>query len=56
VKLPKGFAPAGVKIVARQDALDLVEYLKALDHTYPVKAIPVIEKLTLRGEKSGVAP
>lgn len=44
VKLPKEYVPAGMHVVARQEALDLVQYLLELDHTYPVKAIPVIEK------------
>ncbi len=36
VQLPPGFAPPGKRVAASQDALDLVDYLKALDHTYPV--------------------
>ncbi len=44
VKMPEGFGPPGSKLIASQDALDLVVYLKEMDHTYPVKAIPVIEK------------
>jgi cytochrome c oxidase cbb3-type subunit 2 len=36
VSLPPGVAPAGVRIVARADALRLVDYLLSLDHTYPV--------------------
>ena len=34
--LPPGTAPAGMVVVASPDALDLVKYLQALDHTYPV--------------------
>lgn len=44
VKLPKAFAPPAGAVIATQDALDLVQYLKELDRTYPVKAIPEIEK------------
>jgi len=36
VPLPPGYAPPGQVVVASQDALDLVAYLRALDHTYPV--------------------
>ena len=36
VKLPPGQGPAGKVVVARPEALDLVKYLQALDHTYPV--------------------
>ncbi len=36
VQLPPGFAPPGKRVAAGRDALDLVAYLKALDHTYPV--------------------
>lgn len=35
VNLPPGYAPPGKVVVAKQEALDLVKYLKALDHTYP---------------------
>jgi len=40
VKLPPGYAPAGQILVARQEVLDLVAYLKALNHTYPVLKLP----------------
>jgi len=36
VQLPPSFVPAGKTVVARQEALDLIAYLKALNHTYPV--------------------
>jgi cytochrome c oxidase cbb3-type subunit 2 len=36
--LPPGVAPSGRRVVARQEALDLVEYLLSLDRTYPVAA------------------
>jgi cytochrome c oxidase cbb3-type subunit 2 len=36
VQLPPGVAPAGVRVVARPEALDLVAYLLALDRSYPV--------------------
>lgn len=35
VKLPPSAAPATGVVVARQEALDLVKYLLALDRTYP---------------------
>ena len=38
VQLPPGYAPPGKHIVASRDAVDLVAYLKALDHTYPIAA------------------
>lgn len=44
VKLPEAYAPAGLHVVARPEALDLVQYLKELDRTYPAPAIPVVEK------------
>lgn len=40
VALPPGHAPSGKVVVATQDALDLVKYLQALDHTYPVLPAP----------------
>jgi cytochrome c oxidase cbb3-type subunit 2 len=40
VALPQGWAPAGRVVVARPAALDLVQYLKALDRTYPAVAAP----------------
>ncbi len=36
VLLPPGVAPAGVRIVAREEAKRLVDYLLSLDHSYPV--------------------
>jgi len=36
VLLPPGTAPAGARIVAREEAQRLVDYLLSLDHTYPV--------------------
>ena len=42
VKLPPDYAVDGV-VVARQDALDLVQYLLELDRTYPVDVLPVEE-------------
>jgi len=39
VKLPEAYRPKDGKVViARQEALDLVEYLLSLDRTYPVSA------------------
>ncbi len=36
VHLPPGYEPPGKVVVARPEALDLVEYLISLDRTYPV--------------------
>lgn len=36
VHLPPGFGPADGVLVASPDALDLVAYLRGLDHTYPI--------------------
>jgi cytochrome c oxidase cbb3-type subunit 2 len=36
VPLPPQFAPAGGKVVATQEALDLVAYLTSLNHTYAI--------------------
>jgi cytochrome c oxidase cbb3-type subunit 2 len=36
VQLPPGFSPRGKTVVARQEALDMVAYLKSLNRTYPV--------------------
>jgi cytochrome c oxidase cbb3-type subunit II len=46
IALPPGYAPAGKIVVASPDALDLVKYLQALDHTYPVlpAAVPAAPK------------
>lgn len=38
VSLPPGYAPRGRQVVARQEALDLVAYLKSLDRSYPAFA------------------
>jgi cytochrome c oxidase cbb3-type subunit II len=38
VSLPPGHAPSGQQVVARQEALDLVAYLKSLDRSYPAVA------------------
>lgn len=43
VTMPEGYAPAGGVLVARPDALALVQYLLELDRTYPVDAIPEAE-------------
>lgn len=36
LNLPPGYSPTGKVVVPTPDALDLVRYLQALDHTYPV--------------------
>jgi cytochrome c oxidase cbb3-type subunit 2 len=43
VNLPGDFAPEGKVVVAKQEALDLVQYLLALDRTYPVSPASVIK-------------
>ena len=41
LNLPAGYAPPeGKVVVARPEAVDLVKYLLALDHTYPVLPAP----------------
>ncbi|MBV8125016.1 MAG: cbb3-type cytochrome c oxidase subunit II [Burkholderiaceae bacterium] len=40
IKLPPGFSPTGKVVVATNEALDLVAYLKSLNHTYPVVDLP----------------
>lgn len=40
VNLPPGTQPAGGVVVAGEDALALVDYLLALDHTYPSAYLP----------------
>jgi len=40
VQLPPGYTPAERVVVASRDALDLVAYLKSLNHTYPVLSLP----------------
>ena len=44
VTLPPGYAPPGKVVVAKPEALDLVQYLIGLDHTYPVFPAPVGKK------------
>ena len=43
VDLPAAYAPESGAIVARQDALDLVQYLLELDRTYAVDELPSAE-------------
>jgi cytochrome c oxidase cbb3-type subunit II len=40
VKMPDGKGPPGQVVVATPDALALVAYLRALDHTYPSALLP----------------
>jgi hypothetical protein len=40
VQLPDTVKTSGV-VVARQEALDLVQYLLELDRTYPVEDLPI---------------
>ncbi|NMM36947.1 MAG: cytochrome-c oxidase [Glaciimonas sp.] len=44
VTLPPAYAPVGQVVVAKPEALDLVQYLIGLDHTYPVFPAPVSKK------------
>ncbi len=46
VNLPPGYAPPGKIVVARPEALDLVQYLQGLDHTYPVFDAPAAKSAT----------
>ncbi|MFA7436678.1 cbb3-type cytochrome c oxidase subunit II [Castellaniella sp.] len=48
INLPPEFAPQGKVVVASQKALDLVDYLVGLDHTYPIN--PGVELPTLPDE------
>lgn len=40
VPVPAQFVEGDGKVIATQAALDLVAYLKSLDHTYPAEALP----------------
>lgn len=40
VKIDAAWTPAGGAVVASREALDLVEYLRGLDHTYPSDVLP----------------
>jgi cytochrome c oxidase cbb3-type subunit II len=40
VALPPGTAPTGVTVIAKPEAVRLVDYLLSLDHTYPVTPMP----------------
>jgi cytochrome c oxidase cbb3-type subunit II len=40
VSLPPGYAPDGRQVIARQEALNLVAYLKSLDRSYPAVESP----------------
>lgn len=51
VKLPQGLAPAGKTVVARPEALSLVAYLKALDHTYPSDLIEKEKAVTAQAPR-----
>ena len=37
VTLPPAYAKPGITIIATQDAVNLVEYLKGMDHTYKIR-------------------
>jgi cytochrome c oxidase cbb3-type subunit 2 len=40
VNVPRIWVPPGKVVVAKQEALDLVAYLKGLDHSYPAVQLP----------------
>jgi cytochrome c oxidase cbb3-type subunit 2 len=40
VTIPPNYAPVGKVVVARPEAVDLVQYLLSLNHTYPIKNVP----------------
>lgn len=43
VNLPPGRAPIGKVVVARPEAMDMVQYLQGLDHTYPAIEAPAFK-------------
>lgn len=43
VKLPPGYQVRGGSVIARPEAVELVEYLLGLDHTYPTDELPQAE-------------
>ncbi|EDY80967.1 Cytochrome C oxidase, mono-heme subunit/FixO superfamily [Verrucomicrobiia bacterium DG1235] len=45
VSVPEKWVPEGNKVIASQDALDLVAYLQSLDHTYQVDEPKDAEKM-----------
>lgn len=49
VQLPPGAAPAGRQVAATPEALDLVAYLKSLNHTYPVTNLPMASAAAAAG-------
>jgi cytochrome c oxidase cbb3-type subunit 2 len=53
VKLPTGFAPEGKSVVARPQALHLIAYLMALDHTYPSELIEKEKPATAQNSRGG---
>lgn len=50
VVLPPAAAPRGKVVVATRDALDLVEYLRSLDRTYPI--LPTLDPAPGRSDAS----
>jgi len=55
VKLPAEYAPRpGTYIVPTQRAMELVDYLLALDHTYPAEELPVAPEVP-EGEEAAPA-
>ncbi len=50
VKLPEEISPGVFDVVAKPEALNLVQYLLELDRSYPVDEIPTIEVAGSQGE------
>lgn len=53
VALPPGVVPPGTRIVATPEAVQLVDYLLSLDHTYPARPDPVAGAQPTSGQSKG---
>ncbi|CAM5781288.1 cbb3-type cytochrome c oxidase subunit II [Castellaniella caeni] len=59
VNLPPSFAPSGKVVVATPEALDLVDYLIGLNHTYPVNPdaqLPALDPAVAAAEHAKAEP
>jgi cytochrome c oxidase cbb3-type subunit II len=56
VKGAERWATPGSVVVATQDALDLTDYLRGLDHTYPSDVLPTEARRTASAGNSGTTP
>jgi len=56
VQLSPEYRPEGKVVVAKQEALDLVAYLKSLDHTYPSAYIETAEAVNEAENSEGETP